>query len=77
MPARRAMAAAVSPLSPVTTCIRRPARWTRSIAAGDLGPGRIEHGDQAEQAKVLLCILAPGRDGRTGGQDPPGDREDP
>ena len=39
MPTRRAIAAAVSPLSPVTTCTRIPARCTRSIAAGTSGRG--------------------------------------
>ena len=39
MPTRRAIVAAVSPLSPVTTCTRIPARCTRSIAAGTSGRG--------------------------------------
>ena len=62
MPTCRAIAAAVSPWSPVTTMIRIPARWQRVDRVGDLGPRRVEHRDQAEQAVRLgLGLLARAR----------------
>jgi hypothetical protein len=72
MPARRAMAAAVSLLSPVTTWTRMPARCTLVIAAGTCGrSGSSMAATPVRQ--VLFGVLAAGGDGGPGGQHPAGE----
>ena len=76
MPTRRAIAAAVSPLSPVTTWTRMPARCTRSIARGHFWPRRVEHRHQPHQGQFPLRIVAPDRDRRRPWQHPVRHRKD-
>ena len=58
MPTSRAIAAAVSPLSPVTTLTRMPGPVNLADRRGDLGPWRVEHRGQAEQAQIPFGVRA-------------------
>ena len=63
MPTRLAIAATVSPWSPLTTRMRMPASWQRATASATVGSGRIEHRHEPEEAEVALGDVAVGRRG--------------